>query len=133
MLVKMAATSYVGLQRFCKISKTQLAGAVDIRVEHGGDEFDAGGLVGVLLFEVHDEAEGAVFEGGVGGADYDCVPGEGSVSGVCEVCPSEWRGLWYQVMTLSAIGLALTPAGGSVCMRLKSRISLLRAAVDILS
>jgi hypothetical protein len=35
-------------------------------------------------------------------------------------------------MTLSAIGLALTPAGGSVCMRLKSRISLLRAAVDIL-
>ena len=38
----------------------------------------------------------------------------------------------YQVMTLSAIGLALTPAGGSVCMRLKSRISLLRAAVDIL-
>lgn len=38
----------------------------------------------------------------------------------------------YQVMTLSAIGLALTPAGGSVCMRLKSRINLLRAAVDIL-
>jgi hypothetical protein len=35
-------------------------------------------------------------------------------------------------MTLSAIGLALTPAGGSVCMRLKSRISLRRAAVDIL-
>lgn len=34
-------------------------------------------------------------------------------------------------MTLSAMGLALTPAGGSVCMRLKSRISLLRAAVDI--
>lgn len=34
-------------------------------------------------------------------------------------------------MTLSAIGLALTPAGGSVCMRLKSRINLLRAAVDM--
>ena len=34
-------------------------------------------------------------------------------------------------MTLSAMGLALTPAGGSVCMRLKSRINLLRAAVDI--
>ena len=34
-------------------------------------------------------------------------------------------------MTLSAMGLALTPAGGSVCMRLKSRMSLLRAAVDI--
>ena len=41
-------------------------------------------------------------------------------------------GMPYQVMTLSAIGLALTPAGGSVCMRLKSRISLRRAAVDIL-
>jgi hypothetical protein len=39
----------------------------------------------------------------------------------------------YHVITLSAIGLALTPAGGSVCMRLKSRISLLRAAVDILT
>lgn len=37
----------------------------------------------------------------------------------------------YQVMTLSAMGLAETPAGGSVCIRLKSRISLLRAAVDI--
>ena len=39
----------------------------------------------------------------------------------------------YQVITLSAIGLALTPAGGSVCMRLKSRISLRRAAVDMFS
>jgi hypothetical protein len=37
----------------------------------------------------------------------------------------------YHVMTLSAIGLALTPAGGSVCMRLKSRIKRLRAAVDM--
>lgn len=45
-------------------------------MEHGGNEFDAGGLVGVLLFEVHDEAEGAVFEGRVRGADYYCVPGE---------------------------------------------------------
>lgn len=35
-------------------------------------------------------------------------------------------------MTLSAIGLALTPAGGSVCMRLKSRIRRRLAAVDIL-
>ena len=37
----------------------------------------------------------------------------------------------HHVMTLSAIGLALTPAGGSVCMRLKSRISRRLAAVDI--
>lgn len=35
-------------------------------------------------------------------------------------------------MTLSAMGLALTPAGGSVCIRLKSRINLRLAAVDIL-
>jgi hypothetical protein len=39
----------------------------------------------------------------------------------------------YHVMTLSAIGEADTPAGGSVCMRLKSRIKRLRAAVDMLS
>lgn len=32
-------------------------------------------------------------------------------------------------MTLSGTGEAETPAGGSVCMRLKSRINLLRAAV----
>jgi hypothetical protein len=38
----------------------------------------------------------------------------------------------YQVMTLSAIGEAETPAGGSVCMRLKSRIRRLLAAVDML-
>jgi hypothetical protein len=38
----------------------------------------------------------------------------------------------FQVMTLSAIGEADTPAGGSVCMRLKSRIRRRRAAVDIL-
>ena len=37
----------------------------------------------------------------------------------------------YHVMTLSAMGLALTPAGGSVCMRLKSRIKRLLAAVDM--
>lgn len=34
-------------------------------------------------------------------------------------------------MTLSAMGEALTPAGGSVCMRLKSRIRRRRAAVDM--
>jgi hypothetical protein len=38
----------------------------------------------------------------------------------------------YHVITLSAIGEADTPAGGSVCMRLKSRIRRLLAAVDML-
>lgn len=37
----------------------------------------------------------------------------------------------HHVITLSAMGEADTPAGGSVCMRLKSRINLLLAAVDI--
>ena len=102
-------------------------------MEHLRDELDAGGFVRVLLFEVHDEPEGAVFEGSVRGADDDCVPGGAEESIQC---------LWgrrrmggggcYHVITLSAIGLALTPAGGSVCMRLKSRIRRLRAAVDIL-
>ena len=54
--------------------QTQLAGAVDVGVEHLRDEFHAGGFIGVLFLEVHDEAEGAVFEGGVCWADYDGVP-----------------------------------------------------------
>jgi hypothetical protein len=43
-------------------------------MEHLADEFDARRFVGVLLFEVHDQAEGAVFEGRVGWADDDGVP-----------------------------------------------------------
>ena len=35
-------------------------------------------------------------------------------------------------MTLSATGDAETPAGGSVCMRLKSRINRRRAVVDMM-
>ena len=45
--------------------QAQLAGTVDIGVEHLANELDAGRLVGVLFFEVHHEAEGAVFEGRV--------------------------------------------------------------------
>jgi hypothetical protein len=37
----------------------------------------------------------------------------------------------YQVITLSATGEAETPAGGSVCIRLKSRIKRRRAVVDM--
>ena len=43
-------------------------------MEHLGDEFDAWGFVGVLFFEMHYEAEGAVFEGGICGANDDGVP-----------------------------------------------------------
>ena len=51
------------------------------------------------------------------------------MDGVMEFC-AVWMA--YQVMTFSAIGEAETPAGGSVCMRLKSRIRRLLAAVDML-
>ena len=54
--------------------QTQLPGAVDVRVEHLADELHPRRLVGVLLFEVHHEAEGAVLEGRVGWADDHCVP-----------------------------------------------------------
>jgi hypothetical protein len=57
--------------------EAQLAGRVDVWVEHLRDELDAGRLVGVLLLEVHDEAEGAVLERCVGGTDDHGVPGGG--------------------------------------------------------
>jgi hypothetical protein len=43
-------------------------------MEHLTNKLDARGLVWVCLFEVHNEAEGPVFEGRVCGADDDCVP-----------------------------------------------------------
>lgn len=85
-------------------------------MEHLGDEFDAGRFVRVLLFEVHDKAECAVFKGGVCRSDDDCVPEGGSKSVMCQgkVEDSLWT---HHVITLSAIGEAETPAGGSVCIR----------------
>jgi hypothetical protein len=44
-------------------------------MEHCADEFDAGRFVGILLFKLHDQSEGTVFEGGVGWTDDDSVPG----------------------------------------------------------
>lgn len=43
-------------------------------MEHLRDEFDAGGFVGVLLFEVHHQTESAIFEWCVDGADDHGVP-----------------------------------------------------------
>ena len=37
-----------------------------------------------------------------------------------DLIPNEARGVSYQVMTLSAIGDADTPAGGSICIRCTS-------------
>ena len=48
-------------------------------MEHCADEFDARWLVGVLFFKLHDESEGAIFEGSIGWPDDDGVPGKLSV------------------------------------------------------
>lgn len=43
-------------------------------MEHLADKFDAGWLVGVLFFELHDESESAVLEWCICRADDDSVP-----------------------------------------------------------
>jgi hypothetical protein len=68
-----------------------------------------------LLFEVHDKPEGAVLEGCVGRAYDHSVPVEKLISR--QDLKMGFRGVSYQVITLSATGEADTPAGGSVCMR----------------
>lgn len=54
--------------------QAELSRSVDVRVEHLADELDAGRFVGVLLFEMHDKAKGAILERGVRWADDDGVP-----------------------------------------------------------
>jgi hypothetical protein len=54
--------------------QAELTSTVDIRVKHLANELDAWRLVGVLLFEVHNEAEGAIFERSVCGANDDGIP-----------------------------------------------------------
>lgn len=57
--------------------QAQIAGGVDIRVEHGADEFDLRRLVWVLFLKMHHQPKGAVLEGCVGGTDDDGVPARG--------------------------------------------------------
>jgi hypothetical protein len=45
-------------------------------MKHLTDELDGRRFVWVLFFEVHDESEGAIFEGCVGWTDDYCVPVE---------------------------------------------------------
>jgi len=45
-------------------------------MKHLTNELDGRRFVWVLLFEVHDESEGTVFEGCVGGTDDYCIPVE---------------------------------------------------------
>lgn len=87
-------------------------------MEHLADEFNSGRFVRVLLLEMHDKAKCTVFEGSVHRSDYDGVPAEIH----CQQPGMIRRGIEAKdkkanhVMTLSLMGEALTPAGGSVCI-----------------
>lgn len=54
--------------------QTQLSRAIDVGMEHLAYEFDCWWFIGVLFFELHDEAECAVFKGSVCWADDYGVP-----------------------------------------------------------
>ena len=54
--------------------EAQLAGGVNVGVEHLADELDSRRLVRILLLEMHHESKGAVLEWGIGRADDDSVP-----------------------------------------------------------
>jgi len=54
--------------------ETELAGSVNVRVEHLADELDGRRFVRILLLKMHNKSERSVFEGGVSGANNDSVP-----------------------------------------------------------
>lgn len=85
-------------------------------MKHLADEFDPWRFVRILLFKVHDQTEGSIFERCIRRSYDHSVPSFMYVSpfGPQILCTSRDA---YQVMTLSAIGDAETPAGGSVCIR----------------
>jgi hypothetical protein len=57
--------------------QAQLAGGVDVGVEHLADELDLGRLVGVLLFELHDEPKRSIFKRRIGWSYDDGIPVKG--------------------------------------------------------
>lgn len=59
--------------------ETDLAGGIDVRMEHLGDELDTWRFTRVRFFELQHQFERAVLVGSVGRADDDGVPGELSV------------------------------------------------------
>lgn len=88
-------------------------------MEHLADELNTGWLVRVRFLKMHDESKGPVFKRCVGRSNYYCVPKAKSEPSSSEIAAETEEGLEgasYQVMTLSAIGEAETPAGGSVCI-----------------
>lgn len=97
--------------------QTELAGTIYVRMEHLADELDPGRLIWVLLFEVHNQAESAIFKRSVCWADNNGVP----VRDMSVIRNEQMDKTLYQVITLSAIGDAETPAGGSVCIRWNRR------------
>ena len=58
--------------------ETELAGGIDVGMEHLADEFHGRWLVRILFLEMHHEPEGSILERRVGGANNDRVPARGS-------------------------------------------------------
>jgi len=54
--------------------KAQLAGGVDVGMEHLADKLDGWRLIRILLLELHDQPECSVFERRVCWTDNDGVP-----------------------------------------------------------
>ena len=54
--------------------QAQLAGGVDIGVEHLAYELDSRGLVGILLFKMHHESKSSIFERSIGRPDDNGIP-----------------------------------------------------------
>jgi len=54
--------------------QAEFSSTIDVWVKHLADELHTGRLVGVLFFEVHDKAEGAILKGSVCWADDDGIP-----------------------------------------------------------
>ena len=83
-------------------------------MKHLADELDSRWLVRVLLLKMHDKAKCSILKRCVRRSDDDSIPEEG----ISFFSARDFMGrqVVYQVMTLSAIGDADTPAGGSVCI-----------------
>ena len=54
--------------------ETKFACPIYVRMKHLANKFDARWLVGVLLLEMHYQAESAIFEGSIGGTNDDGIP-----------------------------------------------------------
>lgn len=115
MLVRMAATSYVGLQRFCRMSRQSSPVPYTLGWNIWLINFTPGGLLGYCSSKFMTRRN---------------VPSSNGVSAgpmmtaflifyqkCCSTLPGHVLEYMYHVITLSATGDAETPAGGSVCMR----------------